>query len=160
MSLFRKLWHDEAGVILSAEAVLVGTVGVIGVVAGLSTISHAIDGELRDTAFAIRSLDQSYYYRGHVGCHSWTAGSCFIQRPVQESLIDIGRQSDADVQAIQQEIDAYRKQTDGSVQPEEKSTKPMKPTKKKKAKKGPTIDESTLQLEPNDLPASKPTGSL
>ena len=34
MNLLKKLWRDEAGVFLSAEAAVVGTVAVLGVSAG------------------------------------------------------------------------------------------------------------------------------
>jgi hypothetical protein len=31
MRIFSELWSDEAGVIMSAEAVVLGTVGVVGI---------------------------------------------------------------------------------------------------------------------------------
>ena len=56
MRIFRELWNDEAGVILSAEAVVLGTVGVVGLTAGLSTIASSVNSELQDLAFSIRSF--------------------------------------------------------------------------------------------------------
>ena len=87
MRLFNELWNDETGVVLSAEAVVVGTVLVAGVGAGLNVVASAVDGELRDFGYAVRSLDQSYSVPGRKGCRgAWTAGSKFVQQSVEESL--------------------------------------------------------------------------
>ena len=39
MQLVKDLWQDELGLILSAEAVTVGTIGVLGAVVGLNMAS-------------------------------------------------------------------------------------------------------------------------
>lgn len=159
MKLWKRLWSDEAGVVLSAEAVLLGTVGVLGAVAGLSTISHAVDGELRDVGFAIRSLDQSYCYTGHSSCWAWTAGSSFIQPPVETALADLSVQSEADAKAFQQKMEAYRKQTDSAPAAEPEKAAPTKKKPKTKQPKTVKIDESTLRAEPNDLPTTESADS-
>lgn len=85
MRLFNELWNDETGVVLSAEAVVVAGVG-----AGLNVVASAVDGELRDFAYAVRSLDQSYSVPERKGCcGAWTAGSKFIQQSVEESLSEL-----------------------------------------------------------------------
>ena len=90
MRLFNELWNDETGVVLSAEAVVVGTVLVAGVGAGLNVVASAVDGELRDFGYAVRSLDQSYSVPQRKGCcGAWTAGSKFIQQSVEESLSEL-----------------------------------------------------------------------
>jgi Flp pilus assembly pilin Flp len=78
------LWRDEAGFIVSAELVLLGTLLVVGLIAGLSCVQEAVIGEYQDVAGAIRSLDQSYAFSGMQGCispqcgsGSWTAGSAY-----------------------------------------------------------------------------------
>ncbi|MDA1229783.1 MAG: hypothetical protein O2856_03325 [Planctomycetota bacterium] len=86
MGIFREMWNDEAGVIMSAEAVVLGTVGVVGLTAGLSVAGKSVSAELLDMAFAIRSLDQSYEIPANKCCESYTAGSSFRQEPVEESL--------------------------------------------------------------------------
>ena len=86
MQILKELWDDETGVILSAEAVVLGTVGVVGLTTGLTMVSRSVDGELQDLAFAIRSLDQSYEIPAQQSCGAYTAGSCFKQEPVAESL--------------------------------------------------------------------------
>ena len=89
MNLFAKLWRDEAGVLLSAEAVVVGTVAVVGLTTGLTVVAKAVNEELQDVAFAIRSLDQSYSIPAIEGCGARTAGSSFQQEPVKESLAEL-----------------------------------------------------------------------
>lgn len=91
MNLLKQLWNDEEGVILSAETVLVGTVGVIGLTTGLSVLSNSVNEELKDVGAAVRSLDQSYIISGNFGCHASTPGSSFQQTPVETSLAAIQR---------------------------------------------------------------------
>ncbi len=86
MNCFQQLWNDDRGAVLSAEVVTVGTVVVLGSITGLSVAANAIDGELKDFAYAIRSLDQSYAFNGHKSCGAYTAGSRFQQQDVQESI--------------------------------------------------------------------------
>jgi len=91
MTLLKRLWNDESGLILSAEMVTLGTIGVIGATAGLSMTANAVNEELTDLAKAFRSLDQSYCVSGFQGSHcnggqAFTAGSSFQQEPVEESL--------------------------------------------------------------------------
>lgn len=86
MDLLKRLWNDEDGVILSAETVLVGTVGVIGLTTGLSVLSNSVNEELKDVGSAIRSLDQSYIISGNYSCQASTPGSSFQQTPVETSL--------------------------------------------------------------------------
>ncbi len=109
MNLFKELWDDESGLILSAEAVTVGTVGVLGAIVGLQAAGSAINGELKEMAGAIRSLDQSYAFAGHRGCGAWTAGSYYVQPCVQQSLAELCPDGQVDVKSIQQGIDADRK---------------------------------------------------
>jgi len=97
MRIFSELWSDEAGVIMSAEAVVLGTVGVVGLTAGLSVAAKAVNSELQDLGFAIRSLDQSYEIPATHGCGAYTAGSSFKQEPVEKSLAilcDIARKAE------------------------------------------------------------------
>jgi hypothetical protein len=63
-SLLAKLWQDDAGVILSAEIVLVATILVIGMIVGLVELQCAVVGELSDLGDAIGNLDQSYTTSG------------------------------------------------------------------------------------------------
>ena len=58
--MLKALWNDEAGVILSAEIVLVGTILVIGMIVGLVELQCSVVDELNDLGEAIGSLNQSY----------------------------------------------------------------------------------------------------
>lgn len=109
MQLVKDLWQDELGLILSAEAVTVGTIGVLGAVVGLNMASTAVDAELKEFAFAIRSLDQSYGYVGHQSCRAWSAGSSYRQQDVQVSLNDLCADGATDIRAIQEHVRAQHK---------------------------------------------------
>lgn len=86
MNCLRKIWNDDAGVIISAELVLILTIVVIGVIVGLVQIRDAVVIELHDLSRAFSSLNQSYGFSGMRGClkwngwgfTSWTAGTTFI----------------------------------------------------------------------------------
>lgn len=111
MRTVKELWQDECGLILSAEAVTVGTLGVLGAVVGLNTASTAVDEELKDFAYAIRSLDQSFGFAGRESCKAWSAGSSFRQQDVQVSLNDLCANGAADVKAIQEHVESHKQGT-------------------------------------------------
>jgi hypothetical protein len=81
--------RDETGAVLSAEAALLGTVGVLGVVVGANLFAKSVNDELRDVAYSFRSLDQSYSVAGHSSPTAWTAGSGYTQEPVDVSLAEL-----------------------------------------------------------------------
>lgn len=95
MSILKQLWHDEADYVLSAEAVTVGTLGVAGATVGLSALSHSVQDELTETAFAIRSLDQSFRIPEQRGAGAWTAGSAYIQPDIEQAREELRRTIDA-----------------------------------------------------------------
>jgi len=86
MTLLNALLADESGAILSAEAALVGTLGVMGATVGLSTAAQSVDEELADVAYAFRSLDQSFSIPEQRQGGAWKAGSQFTQTPADESI--------------------------------------------------------------------------
>lgn len=89
-NIFRDLWNDESGAVVTSELVLLGTVGVLGATVGLNQVSDALNGELRDVASAVRSLDQSYHIPARRSCTgAWTACSTFRQAPVEQSLQEL-----------------------------------------------------------------------
>ena len=80
-SLWKRLFEDETGVVLSAEIALVGTVGVLGMVVGLEAVTSAVNNELNDFASAIGAIDQSYNYRSIAKpSHAWVRGSGYNDR--------------------------------------------------------------------------------
>lgn len=79
VKLFRKFWADEAGFIISAELVLVITIMVIGLVAGLSTMRDALLSEMMGISGALTSLNQSYRIPAVIGPNGTAiAGSQFV----------------------------------------------------------------------------------
>ena len=66
--MLKNFLNDEAGVIISAELVLVLTICVLGVIVGLSSVVVAVNEELQDTAHAIGVLNQSFGFTGFAGC--------------------------------------------------------------------------------------------
>jgi len=59
-----EFWSDDVGFIISAELVLVLTIGVLGMVVGLNSVASAINQELNDLSGAFGTIDQSYFYSG------------------------------------------------------------------------------------------------
>ena len=78
----RSFWNDEAGSVVSAELVTIGTVVAVGAVTGMQTVSTAVNDEMKDVTKAMRSLNQSNSYRGFRGCNSMTAGSAFVDTSI------------------------------------------------------------------------------
>ena len=82
--MIKKLWSDEAGVILSAEIVLVGTILVVGMVVGLVELQSSVVDELNDLGEAIGAINQGYstasilaFKQGRTGVNAETFGSQF-----------------------------------------------------------------------------------
>ncbi len=74
----RRLMQDQSGFIISTELILVATVLVIGLIAGLVTVRDQVVTELGDFAAAISDLDQSYSFGNVVSPSGSTNGSNFV----------------------------------------------------------------------------------
>ena len=70
-ALLTKLMNDEAGFIVSAELVLIATVGVLTLAVGLSEVSLNINNELQDVGRAFGSINQSFNIQGQNGNSSY-----------------------------------------------------------------------------------------
>ena len=141
MHLFSRLWKDEHGILLSAEAVVVGTVAVVGLTAGLSVVTKSVNEELQDVAFAIRSLDQSYSIPAQESCGAMTAGSSFKQEPVEKSLDELcdvirtaEKKEKAQAERLEQKLKDQRssKDKDDDKDDDDKEKKSEKKSEKKK----------------------------
>ncbi|MCA9049184.1 MAG: hypothetical protein KDA89_10680 [Planctomycetaceae bacterium] len=130
MKMLKMLWSDEAGVLLSAEAAVVGTVAVIGISTGLSVVSEAVNRELQETGFAIRSLDQSYTIPSRSGCGASTAGSSYTQPPVKQALADLQKTARQAEQAEKAQAERLKEQMQKKEDPRKKPNK-TKPNQKK-----------------------------
>lgn len=149
MAMWNDFWHDQSGLVVSAETVMVGSVAVLGGLVGLNVAADAVHGEMVDLASGIRSLDQSYVIAGHRGCRAWTAGSYFIQQPVETSISELCGEGPANPAVLREQIDADRtllmpagepplandlppKSTDMKKKSDEKKPDPKKTKKNKK----------------------------
>ena len=79
-ALFNSLMNDEAGFIVSAELVIIATVGVLAMVVGLSEVGMNVNHELEDVGSAFGSLNQSVHVNGTCGHYGRVGGSCFEDR--------------------------------------------------------------------------------
>lgn len=78
MTMLNKLWNDDAGFIVSIELILIATIAVIGLIAGLTAVRDAVVSELSDVAGAIQDLNQCYSFNGIIGHSGETCGSDYI----------------------------------------------------------------------------------
>ena len=67
--LGRALARDERGFVLSAELVLILTLGVLAMVVGINAVAKSINNELSDVAAAFGTFNQSFWTTGFVNWH-------------------------------------------------------------------------------------------
>jgi hypothetical protein len=72
----------------------------VGASVGIGKVSQLVNEELTETAFAIRSLNQSYVVPQQMGAGSWTAGSVFIQPDPETARAGLVPDIDATPHAI------------------------------------------------------------
>lgn len=77
-SIAQRLWNDDAGFIVSIELILLSTIAVIGLIAGMTAVRDAVVSELSDVAGAVQDLNQCYSFFGVVGHAASTCGSDFV----------------------------------------------------------------------------------
>ena len=75
MILMKRLWNDEAGFVVSSELVLIATIGVLGLIVGITSVRDSLTSELSDVAGAIQDVNQSYQWFGVRGHAAVVAGS-------------------------------------------------------------------------------------
>ena len=80
-SMFRNFVRSEEGFILSTEAVLIGTITVLGMIVGLAEIRNNVVQELGDYSQAVANLNQDFTYTSvtstNVASNIQTAGASF-----------------------------------------------------------------------------------
>ena len=87
--MLMNLLNDEAGVIISAELVLILTIAVLAVIVGLSEVAIAVNTELNDVSNAIGALNQSYAVTGFCAwgngkLKSFVAGSAYTADQIDD----------------------------------------------------------------------------
>ena len=76
-NISQKLWNDNAGFVVSIELILIATIAVIGLIAGMTAVRDGVVSELSDVAGSVQDLNQSYTFNGVTGHSASTAGSSF-----------------------------------------------------------------------------------
>jgi len=74
-NLLRKLWNDDCGAILTAEYLTLGSVVVLGGVAGLNAMQNSINSEMQEFGNSVRSIRQTYAAPGFRAGGASTSGS-------------------------------------------------------------------------------------
>ncbi len=80
VQIMRQFWGDERGFVLSTEAILIGTILLIGSIVGLVTLRDQVVQELGDVGAALGNLNHSYHFeefRTDRHGHCFVAGSSF-----------------------------------------------------------------------------------
>ena len=98
MSPSTNFLHEEDGFVLSTEALMLGTIVVIGLLVGMDTIQDSVVLELEDFAESMGFLDQSFSYTGVTDDTSFTTGSEFedTEDEKDNELINmVGEQSES-----------------------------------------------------------------
>ena len=122
MKILKRLWADEIGVVMSAETVMLGTMGVLAMTAGVGTMATAVNSELGEMGQAFRGFDQSFStpgfrtsfggssggggaggFSGNSAGLSVTMGSGYTQQPaaISQAQLDIQFQQ---MQVVDQEL--------------------------------------------------------
>lgn len=127
MGLFRNLLQDELGSVLSAEAVVVGTLVLVGASAGLKSATNSIDSELYELAASIRHLDQSYSVERVEIDGDWSAGSAYTQPDLQKSLDELEQSYESDRSAVKERAEKARE----TVEQRQEPAKPQRPRRKR-----------------------------
>lgn len=80
METLRRLGREDDGFVVTIELILITTIVVLGLIAGLAVVRDAIVAELSDVAGSIQELNQSYRYSAATGPAGGSAGSGFADR--------------------------------------------------------------------------------
>jgi hypothetical protein len=123
MRALKALWADESGLVVSAEAVAVGTLGVVGAAVGASAVARSLNSELEEAAYALRSLDQSYSIPEQRIGNAFVAGSSFTQKSVKEAHKE-----------LREQIERDRAEYEKALKEAPEADKPVETPKKKKKK--------------------------
>ncbi len=75
-----QVWLDDRGFIVSVELILIATIMLIGLLAGMTAIRDSVLSELSDVAGAVQDMNQSYRLYGVQGHSASTAGMDYIDR--------------------------------------------------------------------------------
>ena len=95
-ALMNSLMKDEAGFIVSAELVMIATLGVLAMAVGLSEVAFNINNELQDVGRAFGSMNQSFNLQGQMSNRGGSGGSSFTDTTNLGSDIQAGSHIDGE----------------------------------------------------------------
>ncbi len=83
VSLFRKLWHDDKGAVLTSELILITAITVLGAIPGLVALRNAENASLATLANSLLAIQTSFSFSGYeiVGTNGTTiavVGGAFV----------------------------------------------------------------------------------
>lgn len=78
LKVLNRLWREDEGFIVSTELILIGSILVLGLVAGLASLAGLVSSELGDLGAAISVINQSYSYAGVSGLHGLSGGTVWL----------------------------------------------------------------------------------
>lgn len=91
----KKLWNDDKGFVVSIELILIATIAVIGLIAGMTAVRDAVVSELSDVSGAVQDVNQSYAINGVVGHSAATSGMDYQDQTDHcDDVDDIAGQAD------------------------------------------------------------------
>jgi Flp pilus assembly pilin Flp len=79
--LFLKLWNDDDGFVIALEYILIATIIILGLIAGLASIRDAVNSELSELGNSFMALSQGYVLCGHSACCAMVDGSQACDTP-------------------------------------------------------------------------------
>ena len=74
-NMIKRLWSDEAGLVMSAELVFMTSIVAIGMIVGLSAARDGVTSELSDVGSAVSEYNQGYLVNGITGHSAAIAGT-------------------------------------------------------------------------------------
>jgi Flp pilus assembly pilin Flp len=87
VSLLKTFWRDDRGAVYSMDVILVSTILVLGMIAGLVCLRNQVLQEFTDVANAVGSLDQSYSYTSRTitsgSFSAYVAGGSYTNPPYE-----------------------------------------------------------------------------
>lgn len=95
-ALLNNLLNDEAGFLVSAELVMIATLGILAMAVGLSEVAFNINTELQDVGRAFGSMNQSFNIKGQSNAWGGNGGSSFNNSPNLGSDIQAGSHIDGE----------------------------------------------------------------
>lgn len=91
-ALLNNLLNDEAGFLVSAELVMIATLGILAMAVGLSEVAFNINSELQDVGRAFGSMNQSFHINGQSNAWGGNGNSSFTDTTNLGSDIQAGSQ--------------------------------------------------------------------